>query len=354
MRLQDKLRVKFNHNTMDRLNIIDEELVIYSVNNGYEFNPDTIEKFISYEVYVNTFKDQIITFLKNKIDNNEDISSIIKVISPKILVELFTTKKELLNKYYDCIKYSLNYFDKDFIVENLDVEKLECNNSEIFESVIKKPDILLKVVHKIERKKLIKGIKSNISLYYDYFNDLDYEIMFECKDDILKYALDNNILPNEKTPKILLSSGEYAGRILSEDPSLISIFSDEANLDGYIKKIASVIKEKKILLQIPVTGIYSKYPTIEKAIYLNHSEIVDDLEKLHYLFQMDFLNNFQNLHYQMILKINLLHFQLQYIFYHRIRRLKKIHIVFHQKVFLYNSFLLHYQNHHISYIVFLL
>lgn len=303
MKTSYKFILKINPNYINKINEseIDNEILLYALENGYDFSKDYDDKFCKFDIYVNwnlkNKKDFINDYIRSKHFSFDKISEDNKII----IDEIFKTKPSLLIKCIEKDIKFINYLSKDCVFDDVDFNSLVwvLKNNSISYSMLNEDFLIdnyklgleflkLDFSNIVNFKKYIsnyknyvgeildcfrQNVKNNIK-YLNEINDLELDNTF--KENIIDVLKEEGILLNSQTPSFIFDNEYVVRNLLLYDLNNSRYIEKEVNLtyeeEGYI--INKINEDNINFDEIP--GCFKNHPKIVFAILKNNINIIDN------------------------------------------------------------------------------
>lgn len=303
MKTSYKFILKINPNYLNKINEseLNDEILLYALENGYDFAKDYNDKFCKFDIYVNwnlkNKKDFINDYIISKHFSFDKISEDNKII----IEEILKNKPSLLIKCIEKDIRFIDYLSSYFIGDDLDFNNLVwiIKNNNISYSMLNEEFLIDNYKLGIEFLKIdfsnIVNFKKYNSNYIQYTNEIfecfsedlknnikylseinDLEISSELQEkivDILKYE---GILLNEQTPPFILENEYVVRNLLRYNLSNSKYIVKEVNLTIEDEEyIIEKINENNIIFDnVPLC--FRNSPKIVLAILKNNIHIIDN------------------------------------------------------------------------------
>lgn len=314
MKIFIKTKIKLNPNIIDSFNIeeLTNEIVEYAISCGYQFEPTTVLRYISFPSYQKQFKDtlefkqMIIDSCKSDSYGLSDIYHSIYLNQPEEFLRLLDMDTSLLSKLDLSFLNSLNenekervlkfisdtyspsvldssflnesgilefYFQKEKVpllelIDHVDSSYLEKNTSAFQAAILMNPEDYLDELKEIETRSKTKKIPFYTKEFYQVcLNILSQRLGIGSSTQleyILYYASDDQI-PDEQTKEEIIKNP----LTIMEAPQKAYLFKKEES-----QKIVENIMANKLVFKEPIPPIYCFYPSIFGAIVVNNPHLL--------------------------------------------------------------------------------
>lgn len=301
MKFTTKLLIKLNPsflNNVDESELTDE-IIIYALENGYDYNKDINDKFCMYDTYINwnlknktDFINSLIyskhfNYDKISLDNKSIVQGLIKN-NPSLIQKLIEKdirfieflSKDLINDLdYNSLVWSLNFnnisysqLNEEFLIDNykLGLEYLNVDFSNIVNFMKYNSN------YKFYEKEIIEIFNKNIKNSINYLSELNvFELDDKTKENIVELLKNEGILINSNTPKFIFNNKYIISNLIKYDLNNSKYIDREIYLSNEDNEyIINNINEDKIVFdEIPLC--FKKNKEIVFTILKNNIDLID-------------------------------------------------------------------------------
>lgn len=126
MKTSLKIKLKLNPSYLNKVNEseINDEIILYALESGYDFKKDYDDKFSKYHVYVNWNLNNKKEFLNNLFYSKHFSFDKLSLDNKNILKELLKNNSNLLIKYIEKDIRFVEFLSKDIILDDININSL--------------------------------------------------------------------------------------------------------------------------------------------------------------------------------------------------------------------------------------
>ena len=126
MKTSLKIKLKLNPSYLNKVNEseINDEIILYALENGYDFKKDYDDKFSKYDIYINWNLNNKKEFVNNLVYSKHFDFDKLNVDNKNILKELLKNNSNLLIKYIEKDIRFVEFLSKDIILDDININSL--------------------------------------------------------------------------------------------------------------------------------------------------------------------------------------------------------------------------------------